>query len=335
MSNYTVLLIDYEPRSIDRSKRPLAAAGYRVEVATDGIAGVEAFGRLKPDLVLIEAMIPKKHGFEVCQDLKKTPQGKRTPVLITTAVYKGRKYRSQALHLYGCDDYVEKPLPDEQLVTTIAKHLGDPDLAGRLAALHGASQGATFHEAPPEPVAAPAPVLEAASPDSALAEQEILARLDAILPDSLGGPSLPSPRVMAATALALEPIPDDVPEVLLLPDDAEDSGPEAPAVAEASPPPEPAPVPQVISFEARKARSKKKKARGGKNGQSGSVAAATASEARPPVPPMVRPERERPVTLEGSVAAQPGKAGTPGWIWIAVALTVAAGLAIVYLGIGG
>ena len=137
MPDYTILLIDYEPRSLERSRRPLAAAGYRVEVARDGLAGMEAFERIKPDLVLVEAMIPKKHGFEVCQDLKKTPQGKRTPILITTAVYKGRKYRSQALHLYGCDEYLEKPLPEEQLVTICARFLGDEDIAGRLVRLQG------------------------------------------------------------------------------------------------------------------------------------------------------------------------------------------------------
>ena len=54
MANHTILLIDYEPRSIERFRQPLTAAGYRVEIATDGIAGVEAFGRLNPDMVLVE-----------------------------------------------------------------------------------------------------------------------------------------------------------------------------------------------------------------------------------------------------------------------------------------
>ena len=70
MANYTILLIDYEPRSIERFRDPLIAAGYAVEIATDGVSGIEAFHRLSPDMVLVEAMIPKKHGFEVCQELK-------------------------------------------------------------------------------------------------------------------------------------------------------------------------------------------------------------------------------------------------------------------------
>src|SRR5580765_3619712 len=124
MAQYTILLIDYEPRSIERFREPLVGAGYGIEIATDGVSGIEAFHRLNPDMVLVEAMIPKKHGFEVCQELKRTPHGRRTPVLITTGVYKGRKYRTQALHIYGCDEYIEKPIAPEQLLKTVGKFFG-------------------------------------------------------------------------------------------------------------------------------------------------------------------------------------------------------------------
>src|SRR5262249_12435176 len=126
MAHRTILLIDYEPRSIERFRQPLTDAGYGVEVATDGVSGIEAFHRLSPDMVLVEAMIPKRHGFEVCQELKRTPHGKRTPVLITTGVYKGRKYRTQALHIYGCDEYIEKPIAPEQLLAVVGKFFPVP-----------------------------------------------------------------------------------------------------------------------------------------------------------------------------------------------------------------
>src|SRR5580765_1824137 len=124
MAQYTILLIDYEPRSIERFREPLVGAGYGIEIATDGVSGIEAFHRLSPDMVLVEAMIPKKHGFEVCQELKRTPHGRKTPVLITTGVYKGRKYRTQALHIYGCDEYIEKPIAPEQLLKIVGKFFG-------------------------------------------------------------------------------------------------------------------------------------------------------------------------------------------------------------------
>ena len=105
-STRKILLIDYDPESIESTGRPLVRAGYEVEVASDGIAGIEAFERLKPDLVLIEPMVPKKHGFQVCQEIKSTPAGRSTPVLITTGFYRGRKHRDEARENYGCDDYL-------------------------------------------------------------------------------------------------------------------------------------------------------------------------------------------------------------------------------------
>jgi len=123
VADYTILLIDYEPRSIERTKLALEGAGFGVELATDGQAGFKMFEELRPDMVLTEAMIPKMHGFELCQEIKKTPHGKNTPVVIITAVYKGRKYSTQAFHIYGCDEYIEKPVDGVKLVTICRKML--------------------------------------------------------------------------------------------------------------------------------------------------------------------------------------------------------------------
>src|SRR5262245_44735284 len=185
MANYTILLIDYEPRSIERFRQPLSDAGYIVEVATDGIAGIDAFHRLNPDMVLVEAMIPKKHGFEVCQELKRTPHGRRTPVLITTGVYKGRKYRTQALHIYGCDEYIEKPIAAEQLLAVVGKFFTarpaaqplEPDPIPLSEALTVAPPSAAKDAPAPRP-----PIGKTQAPRAVvgeLTEDEIMARLDA------------------------------------------------------------------------------------------------------------------------------------------------------------
>ena len=198
MANYRILLIDYEPRSIERFRDPLVGAGYSVEIANDGISGVEAFHRLNPDMVLVEAMIPKKHGFEVCQELKKTPHGRRTPILITTGVYKGRKYRTQALHVYGCDEYIEKPIAPEQLLEVVGRFFGPgvsvaSEQLGEALTVSSAqivqptqaAQEAPHAEAAarPEIPAKPPKLFASISPLSAdNGEAEIMARLDAILP---------------------------------------------------------------------------------------------------------------------------------------------------------
>jgi len=204
MANHTILLIDYEPRSIERFRQPLVSAGYRVEIATDGIAGVEAFTRLNPDMVLVEAMIPKKHGFEVCQELKRTPHGRRTPIIITTGVYKGRKYRTQALHIYGCDEYIEKPIAAEQLLAIVERFLSSAPASSRepVAATVEASEvaGSVSVEGPP-PAHKPNNGPKAVVAD--LTEDEIMARLDAILPVS-------SP-ISAEPAIEIEDVPPDTP----------------------------------------------------------------------------------------------------------------------------
>lgn len=225
MANYTILLIDYEPRSIERFRQPLTAAGYAVEVATDGLAGVEAFERLRPDMVLVEAMIPKKHGFEVCQEIKRSQNGRRTPVLITTGVYKGRKYRTQALHIYGCDEYIEKPIASEQLLAIVGRFLAAGGGGRTVAAPPRANEAETDDRGDRSPAPSPAGRASSAprrggpsAPTSAtpaaivrdLTEDEITARLDAILPTGEASiPAFPSPAPVAEPIAAVaeaEPI---------------------------------------------------------------------------------------------------------------------------------
>jgi TonB family protein len=175
----TVLLIDYEPKSIASFLRPLRDAGYQVEVANDGVAGLEAYERLKPDLVLVEAMLPKKHGFEVCQTIKQSHDGRGTPVLITTAVYKGRKYRNEALTVYGCDEYIEKPITEEHLLELCGQFLGEGSPR------HTTTEGETTEETESEVTERPVPVPTGHnSPLSMLGdltEEEIVDRLDSLL----------------------------------------------------------------------------------------------------------------------------------------------------------
>ena len=200
MANHTILLIDYEPRSIERFRDPLIAAGFAVEIATDGVSGIEAFHRLNPDMVLVEAMIPKKHGFEVCQELKRTPHGRRTPVIITTGVYKGRKYRTQALHIYGCDEYIEKPIAPEQLLEIVGKFFG-PGASGPSVRAREAERSTPDTKGGPSPrggtdaIAKPPPAV--AKDDT---EDEIMARLDAIMPG--GGSGGASPVSAARVSVA-------------------------------------------------------------------------------------------------------------------------------------
>jgi len=123
MTDYTILLIDYAPRSVAQLSSPLQAAGYTVEVADNGQLGLEVFARIKPDLAMIEPMLPKRHGFEVCKEIKESDAGRDTPILILTSIYQGRRYRDQAQRQSQCDGFLDKPIRAEALLATVAEHL--------------------------------------------------------------------------------------------------------------------------------------------------------------------------------------------------------------------
>jgi DNA-binding response OmpR family regulator len=185
MANYTILIIDYEPRSIERLRVPLERAGYAVEVAKDGKVGVQKFHEIKPAAVIIEAMLPKRHGFEVCQELKQTPHGARCPVMIATSVYRGRRYRHQAMHLYACDAYLEKPLTNDDLLSTVEAALRHYSKAREAAAEDSAATmeiDTSQLDAEERPNGTPMPATEA-SEDTPDDDFEIVDRLDSLLSD--------------------------------------------------------------------------------------------------------------------------------------------------------
>lgn len=181
MPSQTILLIDFDPDSIEAALRFLTEAGYGVEIANDGIAGMEAYERLQPDLVLIEPMVPKKHGFEVCREIKGSAHGKKTPVLITTGFYCGKKHHLQAKQQYGCDDYLEKPVSGEALVSACRRFLeGGPqsEADDSLKGMGGEDRMPALDD---------------------LTEEEIVAHLDALIVEQ------PAPTAPAEPTEAAEP----------------------------------------------------------------------------------------------------------------------------------
>src|SRR5262249_34917581 len=123
------------PQSIVRTGSVLEKAGYEVRVASDGAEAVRIFGELRPDLVLIlEAMLPKKHGFQVCREIK-TASGGKVPVIIASAVHRGSRYRLEATREHGCDEYIERPVPEEHFLVTVQRFVSPssaprPDASG-------------------------------------------------------------------------------------------------------------------------------------------------------------------------------------------------------------
>ena len=120
-----ILLIDYDQSALASLQGILIKEGYQVVTAGDGQAGWDKFNRESPDLVLMEAMLPKVHGFELCQRIT-SERNSQTPVFIMTGVYKDRVYRTEALRTYGASEYFEKPLKMAELLASIEAVLGKP-----------------------------------------------------------------------------------------------------------------------------------------------------------------------------------------------------------------
>ena len=121
-----ILVIDYDQSSLASLQGILSKEGYQIVTAADGQSGWDKYNKEQPDLVLMEAMLPKVHGFELCQRITSERNSQAT-VFIMTGVYKDRVYRTEALRTYGAAEYFEKPLKMAELLASIAAVLGKPE----------------------------------------------------------------------------------------------------------------------------------------------------------------------------------------------------------------
>ncbi|GAB6080247.1 MAG: response regulator transcription factor [Hydrogenophilus thermoluteolus] len=121
--SHKILVVDDEEAISLALEFLLQRAGYEVAVARDGVEALERIAAWRPDLVLLDIMMPGKDGFEVCQSVREmndlTPQPK---IVMLTA--KGRDVERTKGLAVGADDYVVKPFSTEELLQRIARHLG-------------------------------------------------------------------------------------------------------------------------------------------------------------------------------------------------------------------
>lgn len=110
-----ILIVDDEPGIVLGLTDQLEMEGYIVLTASDGTAGCEAVRKHKPDLVILDVMMPGMSGFEVCKLLRK--EGHKVPILMLTA--KGEEVDKVLGLEFGADDYVTKPFSLRELVARI------------------------------------------------------------------------------------------------------------------------------------------------------------------------------------------------------------------------
>jgi len=125
MGTKKVLVVDFDQESLRFLSRLLRDEGFEVTTAVDGYAGMDRYKTDRPDLVITEAMLPKLHGFELCERIVKSAVV-HSPVIIVTGVYRDAAYKTEALHTFGASAYFEKPLDMDEFLFSVRTLLGLP-----------------------------------------------------------------------------------------------------------------------------------------------------------------------------------------------------------------
>src|SRR5262249_1840383 len=117
----TVLIIEDEPDIAGSLEARLKLDGFRVKLAKNGQEGVELARAEKPDLILLDIMMPLLNGFDVLNLLKTEPATKGIPVIVLTALphVEDAENAFQA----GADDFINKPYTNERLMQKVRKFL--------------------------------------------------------------------------------------------------------------------------------------------------------------------------------------------------------------------
>lgn len=117
-----ILCIEDEPEMIDLMRLILGRRGFEVKGATSGVAGLKMIREEKPDLVLLDLMMPEMDGWEVYQQIKADEKTKGIPVIVVTAKAQSID-RVLGLHIAKVDDYIAKPFSPQDLMTSVEKVL--------------------------------------------------------------------------------------------------------------------------------------------------------------------------------------------------------------------
>jgi two-component system cell cycle response regulator len=128
IKNATILVVDDNEQNLELLQAYLEDLQCRTIPAKDGVEALEIIKKSKPDLVLLDVMMPKMSGFEVCRRIKNNPQTADLPVIMVTALNELGDIE-RAIES-GTDDFLSKPVNKLELITRVKtmlklKHLSD------------------------------------------------------------------------------------------------------------------------------------------------------------------------------------------------------------------
>ena len=126
MSAKYILIVDDDPDLVETVSMMLESKGFEVGKAYDGIEGEEAIKKRRPDVLILDVMMPRKNGYELCKELKSNKWTKEIPVILLTAVGEAVPTTSYS-HAEGmaieAEDFIPKPVDAATLVEAVERLL--------------------------------------------------------------------------------------------------------------------------------------------------------------------------------------------------------------------
>ncbi|MDT8379026.1 MAG: response regulator [Desulfotignum sp.] len=122
-----ILVVDDDPDLVEAVSMKLEAKNYRVAKAYDGVEAMDRIKEEKPDLVILDVMMPRKNGWDVCDEIKSNDTLKDIAVVLLTAVADSVKTTSYTHHngkTTLADDYIPKPIDLDELMEIVTDHCG-------------------------------------------------------------------------------------------------------------------------------------------------------------------------------------------------------------------
>jgi len=123
---FKILVADDEPNIVISLEFLMKQAGFDVRTVEDGEAALEAVAEDPPDLILLDVMMPRKDGYEVCETIRANPVWNGVRIIMLTA--KGRDIEREKGLAVGADDYITKPFATQELVEKVSEILDVPDV---------------------------------------------------------------------------------------------------------------------------------------------------------------------------------------------------------------
>jgi two-component system, OmpR family, alkaline phosphatase synthesis response regulator PhoP len=121
-----ILVVDDDPDLVESVSMKLESEGFAVDKAYDGVEALDRIKAQRPTLVILDVMMPRKNGYELCDELKTSDEYKDIPVLLLTAVadaVTSSNYTHQGGKNTLADDYIPKPIELDKLMELVRDNL--------------------------------------------------------------------------------------------------------------------------------------------------------------------------------------------------------------------